>query len=898
MIPANFYILPNIASGVISVVAGTNNKTWRLGLNPAAYSLPYTVYLTTSIQSSTTGLFLYDDDPPLLDNQIAWSFTTEPDSATAPYLINDIWVESVTSSGAVIKYTTSKPYLSTNAFIEYDNDVIGAPYAFNQSEGGAVTTTLHTVTLAGLSPGTVYYFRGWLSTLAVYSGDFSFRTANDATVNSVLSNAANNQDGLVLLQTNGLGSYAFWVDNSGDIYGQYFTSAAGGAPQWVPAVTALSTGSTQNGIIAITDGFAEAVIIYNDSNNLYAKMVDTTGLKALWGYVAGDPGAVLGLAIKAGSSYSACIVHERPDIISSGVATMPDNGAAANLLYDADVNFFIYNAWLTAGDLLLTNTTMPLTNWNNYTISNQLITSPYELFPYVLKSSGVTGLGATDYYIVDAGVIIAGISDDGNTTTTLICSTGTNLLTVVAGDIVRIGAAEWGVATGSGWTAPYFWVSIDRAIAGLGAGAAFTIYTNHSGPFTSEAVTNPLWDTAPVPLFNPGTTVLAGDYVVNERDNILAALYAQVAAITASDTDYALQLDNNIMSNGDVYSIVRLPATALGRGIGYNTTFATDFNFTDSHAPFGAVAAGDIVYNIDAGLSAMVTAVAGTNDSLTLTADIFNTVTNQKGIVYRKRGFLVTYVDASDYIAARAFNIADGSTLGAAFNVCTAGTNSNPVAVSDGAGNAIIFYEKPAGIYVKKVSAKGDFLWVAPADTSAAAGIPALALAGYTIVQALPDGSPGAISATGGAYLLAKNAAGTQFSLVHVVGDSGAAATVETVAGYDPQMVVDTVAGEAYNRVIIVYRNINVIYYYIQARAYRLNAYNWGPVNVSNLVTYSCYQPSITMADNTTGADSFYVSWFDGRYFNPSGYSIYAKQYTSAGALVGAEQYISVPVPA
>lgn len=895
-----------IASLSTAVVAGTNNKTWRLNLDTATidYGQTYTVALTAAIQTAGGATLV-------LDGNHTWPFQIEPDPASAPYLINDIWVDSVTDDTAVIKYTTSKPYLSTNAYIVYDNDMSGFPYANNQSEGGAVTTTLHTVTLSGLNPGTIYYFRGWLSTEAVFSGEFSFRTANDATVNSVLTNAANNQNGLVLLQTNGTGSYAFWVSNQAgnlDIYGQYFSSADGSI-QWGAGGTAISSyANSQNGIVAITDGFADAVIIYNDSNSLYSKTVNAAGLKAAWGATADqdtDRGLDLVLTIKAGSSYSACIVHERPDIICSGVATMPDNGAALNLLYDANVDFSAlpFSTWLDMNDLFLIDPASSA--WNNYAIDNQFA-SPVDIFPYVIKSSaGTPGLSSiSDYYIADADVTITGAADS-LTTTTQLRSSVTNLLTVVVGDIIQTSDGQWGLASGNGaWSGTYFFVDIDRTLNLLADGDNFTIYTNHAGPFNSEAVTNPLWDISAV--FNPGVTVLAGDFVVNEHTNLVAATSGTVSAITAADTDYALQLTaliNPLMANGDIYSIVRLPSTATGVAVGFSTNPlpGTDFYLRDTWGPFtvaSTITAGDIVFNIDQNLSAMV--VSRIDDqNITLTADIFNN-TLEKAIVYRKRGFLVTFVDASDYIVARAFNIATGASLGAAFNVCTAGTNSKPVAVSDGAGNAIIFYEKSNLVYVKKVSAKGGFVWSDPlADQDSDAGIQVTTVAGYTIVQALPDRATGS---TGGAYLLVSNSSGS-FQLWHVNGATGAAASVSVVlSGYDPQMVVDYDSG-AYNRVIIVYRAPHTVgvttYYHISAVAYRRGAgILWAAINVSsNTDPWNCYQPSITLADNTNAADAFYISWFDGRYFNPCGYSIYAQRYTSAPAAQWAVggAYISMP---
>jgi len=883
--------------------ASVDYQTYRIPINTAAllYGETYTATLTTSI-CTDAGIFLYNSD-------LTWTFQTVSYQGSGVPAISDIWVSSVTDTTATIMFTTSLPVEEGNCYAVYDivTGVDSSDTHVVEVLSSTDKTTLHTVTVTGLNPLTYYYFIAGVDTTSdsivdVTSSQIEFYTATNATVNSNLAEAATltDQNGLVLLQTggtttsNGTGAYAFWVHDGGDIYGQYFGSSDG-LPKWGAGTgTAVSShANTQNGIVAITDGFARAVIIYNDSNSLYAKMVyDSTGINFTWpgnGSAANLQGIDLGLAIKAGSSYSACIVHERPDIISYGTTEMPVDGTATNLLYDADVDFTLLG--LANNDLLVWD------NGGTWTGNVLYNTDSFNVFNYVLRSAAGIGLSSYTYYLADQVVTTSGTADAGTNATTLISDTDSDFLLVAAGDIIYDASGPgWGIASAAGvWVpaGPYYSISISGAgITGLVSGHVYNIYPRLAGPYTSDTVTNPLWDTAPTPLFNPGVNVQVGDYIVNEGTT--PATYATITVISAEDTNYALQLSSDIMDSNDAYAILRLPAAPVTfKGVGFNTDAgANNFQLRDSSATFTTWPAnpGDIVFNIDSGISAMILS-QDSNTQLTLSADVFNGTT-EKYLIYTKRAFLVTYIDGSNYVVARAFNIETGAALDTAFNVCTDGTNSKPVAVSDGAGNAIIFYEKSSNIYVKKVSAKGEFLWASPADTAAAAGI--TVLSGYTIVQALPDG---VTNSTGGAYLLAKNTAGTAFRLVHVPGGTGIPAIINTVSpGYDPQMTVDTVSGETYNRVIIVYRNINVIYYYIQARAYRNNAANWGPVNITSPLSYNCLQPSITVANNTTGADDFYVAWFDGRYFNPSGYSIYSQRYNQAGAAQwGSAVFISTP---
>ncbi len=217
--------------------------------------------------------------------------------------------------------------------------------------------------------------------------------------------------------------------------------------------------------------------------------------------------------------------------------------------------------------------------------------------------------------------------------------------------------------------------------------------------------------------------------------------------VAAEDSNYALQLDAaNIMFNAENYTIRRLPASATYKSVGISTATQAH-TLIDSNAAFAIGNISDVVMNLTTGNSAMITGWTGAT-TVSISADIFTAI-GQRYMVYTKRSYLVAYIDdINDFVLARSFNYATGAAIGAVFPVQTAGVNSNPVAVSDGAGNAIIFYERGGTIYARKVSATGAMLWAGEATI----------LAGFTIVQALPDR---AITGTGGAYLLTENGAGT-----------------------------------------------------------------------------------------------------------------------------------------
>ncbi|MGB4269120.1 MAG: Ig-like domain-containing protein [Spirochaetota bacterium] len=877
-------------AGKIAGVTQITPKTYRLVLNTLDYNILYSVNLSTNIKD-------IDGNSLVLDGNHTWGFRTELDPVTIPLDINALWIDTVTSNSVTVKFTTTKPVAKNQCYAVYATTTpVNTSHTHIQENSTSDVNTLHTVTITGLSSRTLYYIRAGIDTSGappveiLSAQELSVYTNTDASNNTALTNANDDQNGLVALQTNGTASYVFWVTNENgnlDIYGQFFDSA--GSTSWGANGSAIvSHGNNHHQIVAITDGFSDAIIVYKDTtNNLFAKMIYNNGGSVGFRWPdpandASDEGIAIA-TIKASSRYSATLVHEEPAVIVTGVADMPDNGNAANLLYDADTDFSAF-AWIDAGDLLLTN--IAGIAWNSDTIANQNIT-PVDIFQYVLISSYNANLASFDFYIADIDTSFTGTADSGTTTTELRSSTDANFLLVSAGYIIcNFSNNEWGLAAGPGvWdnVNGYYKIPIDRSLTNLGDGDTYIIYLNHSSSLTSEAVTNPLWDKNPSAPFNPGITVQTADVVVNENDNSAQASYATVSLIDLSkDTNYALRLSADIMNNGDIYAILRMPQGATILGVGYNTDGgATDFVLNDSNANFTGwpvpVNPGDIVYNIDANLSAMVITVNSANQ-LTLSADIFNAA-NQKYIIYSKRAVLVAYIDTSDNVMAKVLNIADGSTL-YSFAVCTDGVNANPHAITDEAGNAIIFYEKAGNIYAKKVSAKGAFFSSWGTDADEASDIGRTILSGYSIVQTAPVKNTGG---TGDVYLLAKNIAGTQFRLLRINSNNGTTSyDTNDIAGYDPTMVVDSVTGQI-NRAIIAYRATHsaggITYYHIEARAYR-DALLWGPIVVSsNTADYNCVQPTITMADNSNLADNFYIAWFDGRYYGTNGYSIFMQRY-------------------
>jgi cysteine-rich repeat protein len=164
---------PVISNVQVTGITGTSaTVTWTTDENATTFvdwdtdGAPYSSVngaatpLTTSHSVTLTGLsagtvYHYrvrsadaSDNTRFTDDAI---FTT---TSTTPPVISNVQVTGITVSGATVTWTTDK---AATTFVDYGT-VAGPPYA---STAGAATplTTSHSVTLTGLSAGTVYHYR-------------------------------------------------------------------------------------------------------------------------------------------------------------------------------------------------------------------------------------------------------------------------------------------------------------------------------------------------------------------------------------------------------------------------------------------------------------------------------------------------------------------------------------------------------------------------------------------------------------------------------------------------------------------------------------------------------------------------------------------------------------------
>ncbi len=919
-----FTIVPAVAGCTVTNPSG---NTWRLNFGAAlAYSPPnYTVSLSNLI---------IDTALPTANAITAhsWNFTTDVNPGTGnPSSISNVAVLSVTNTTAVIAFNTNRPAVRANTYLQYGiTPALGTDSAHeNTWDWDTCGQASHTDHGFNLNPplvhNTLYYFRACVDvagTCDVASPVYSFFTRTDTAAGGggkVLSNANNNQLSIKIVQIDDGSSYVFWNDNNANIKGQFFNNA--GAQQWAANGVTVNSASnvTQIEGIKVWNNAAGAisyqtVIVYKDSSdNLYAKRIYNTGATFAnnAGWVGGEKD--LTTTVKTGSTYSLARVHLQPTVQTAGTATIPGGGSLADLLFDKDVDFSAIG-FLDNQDRVFTNTTPAAnTNWYEYNILDQAL-SPYDIYKNVLRTDRSSfptipvqiNLGSTIYYIGDFQTRTPYIIPQAGTTTSIACGTAGSLAGVAIGNIFR---ARFGSAIG---VAPftYNWgivssapsgdcVNIDRVIPGFlfGSTADFLIYINTLGPYTSEAMTNPLWDGAAT--FT--SSVLFGDVVIN-RNNFTAKATKALVSNVISDT--SLELDTNIMSNGNGYSITRLPAGATYKTCGYSTSVPANYTLDDTHAAFIAdsVNIGDLVYNLTTNLSAEVLAVNSATQ-ITLSADIFNAVDNIYVIYTGTRAFMVTYVDTSDHISGKVFNLDTGVQIGGTISIAAVNTYTNPLSISDESGNALVFYYNNTSTRIDAASIPAKS--ISPANWT----VTNIAPATYHPIQILKDSS---INTVGGAYLISDNLNGA-VDLYRISGTSGGTVFGPiSLAGYSPHAAVDKYDITLPSRIILTYLPTHVAgntYRHVGVAAYTgAGAVSIAAANItSNAVTttYNCQLPRVVVSDTDPLAQNeFYIAWYDGRYFTSLGYSLYAQRFLSTGVkystapwsnVIGSELYIASP---
>lgn len=221
------------------------------------------------------------------------------------------------------------------------------------------------------------------------------------------------------------------------------------------------------------------------------------------------------------------------------------------------------------------------------------------------------------------------------------------------------------------------------------------------------------------PLFDDAADFTTADINKNVANNDIALnftdkLWATVTTATYALTARALDLTANIFTDADVYSIIRFLNTNTTASdiitVGAATAYTAN-HLIDSSNSFAAVSAGDVVVNLTDNTYAIATNVAA-ND-LTLSRDIFDTG-NERYLIYRRRGVLYVWQAAGPLVRGRIMNIEAGAAPVNLRAPWTIANGSNPTAISDGMGNALVVYNDttaPSQIMVQKLDGTGASTW-------------------------------------------------------------------------------------------------------------------------------------------------------------------------------------------
>lgn len=152
-------------------------------------------------------------------------------STKATSVISGVAPQNITDSGAQITWTTS---VSSDSRVAYGNTSSGGYSSFSDSRcdaGGYVTA--HCVTLTGLSPSTVYYYKveSRDSTGSdSFLGGFQFTTAVGATTDPTIPLPPSSLT--ISLDTNGVDATLSWADNSTNEDGFKIYNRIQGGTSW------------------------------------------------------------------------------------------------------------------------------------------------------------------------------------------------------------------------------------------------------------------------------------------------------------------------------------------------------------------------------------------------------------------------------------------------------------------------------------------------------------------------------------------------------------------------------------------------------------------------------------------------------------------------------------------
>ncbi len=489
-----------------------------------------------------------------------------------------------------------------------------------------------------------------------------------------------------------------------------------------PAMTSLASGSadsySNNQLIDssanfITAGVSSGDLVRNNATGMYAVItsVSSTTLDIDWD------------AFPNGNEpYT--VFDNTPQMTT--IVTGNANSTFANHLIDATADFI--TAGVLVGDEVRNNSTMnyaTITEVTKYvlTLDSNIFTmgnEPYTIFDNTAEMAKIRDAAAGARWIdrlfdvngtFTAGVTIGDLVINTTDTTSAFVSSITNDRTIVlSSDIFDNGNEDYAIYHNYCVThtsvATFYEIVLDGNL-NANDNDTITLYDHKGITQTSDIPpTNPLFDDSA----NFTANVANNDIALNFTDKLWATVTTATYALTAR----ALDLDADIFTDADVYSIIRFLNTNTNAShitsVGTATSY-TPNHLIDSTNGFGTVQIGDVAVNLIDNTYAMVTAVAA-ND-LTLSRDIFDTG-NERYLIYRRRGVLYVWQAAGPLVRGRIMNIESGGAPVDVRAPWTIANGSNPTAIPDGMGNALVVYNNTAAlsqVVVQKLDGTGTSVW-------------------------------------------------------------------------------------------------------------------------------------------------------------------------------------------
>ncbi len=354
--------------------------TWQLPINVPAYGETVTVELNSGIVDAT-----YPTIRLRLDGNEYWSFDIESNTIPAAVTISSIYVNNLTSSGvgnatATVHWTTNKPDATTGS-VDFGTDTTYGGAAVNESSN---YTTVHSVTLAGLSENTKYYYQitsgAGTNTGTFFTTNSTAPAGNPGTL--AYTDGSDSNSGMVVVQNENNfamdgSSYLFWI-NSNAVCGIHWTAAGG-----ISATNTVIGAGTS--VEAASDGYGRAVAAWVNGANIFGSIVDSAMTSTAFNS---------GFAIASGANPSVVIVWD-PFVnnITNGTAEVfADN---ALYIYDYSNDFSSAVTAIAAGDYIFNTATASCT-----TAPNAYYTGITATYRHVLSQDTNDYVNSGDSYCI------------------------------------------------------------------------------------------------------------------------------------------------------------------------------------------------------------------------------------------------------------------------------------------------------------------------------------------------------------------------------------------------------------------------------------------------------------------------------------------------------------------